>query len=108
MIGLNIEEENRKRGIISPKGRRMVPAGDFNIEEVMREERAIEFLESLGYASYCWDAPSYNNKYYDEKKYEDISLEIELLIIDGKDVPKEYIDYMLEVKKIKEKYNLDN
>jgi hypothetical protein len=107
MMGLNIEEENRKRGIVPPKGRRVLPVVNRDIERVKKEMKALDFLRSLGYDPDCWDDSYYNNKYYDEDKYEYIALKIEMAIIHDEEVPQEYIDYMLEVKKIKEKYNLE-
>jgi hypothetical protein len=107
MKTFDIMEENRKRGVVPPKGRRIVPIGNVDRERYERANYAFDYLAKLGYDLGAWDTPSYKNKYYNEKKYDETANKIDRLIRQGKDVPQEYIDYMLKVKKIKEKYNLN-
>jgi hypothetical protein len=107
MKTFDIMEENRKRGVVPPKGRRILPVFKSNEKERVMDDKITEYLKSLGYDLDCLGTPSYKNKYYDEKKYEDTVNEIIRLFITEQEIPKEYVDYMLEVKKIKEKYNLE-
>jgi hypothetical protein len=46
------------------------------------------------------------NKLWDNKKYEEIANKVMKYYANGQEPPKEYIDYMLEVKKIKEEHGL--
>jgi hypothetical protein len=85
-----------------PRGRRIVPI-DSNYRGVSAS--TLNKLACLGYDSCEFDSGN-NKKLWDDDKYETIALEVMSCYEKGIEPPKEYIDYMLEVKKIKEEHGL--
>ena len=94
---------------VQPICRRVIPVRPLTSDELLKV-KAGELLESLGYFDDSFDDSDelmkHCKKYFDVKEYDETAKKIHDLCISNRQVPQDMIDYMLKIKKIREKYNL--
>ena len=87
-----------------------VSASEDDIKMTIKSAEIFNYLGELGYPVGLFgttdDYDKICDKYYDVKRYKKTANQIVELKLNDKEVPQELIDYMLEVKKIREENNL--